>query len=683
MSQVAGKSLGWYWNRLRLMSPSEIAWRAGQRAAQWFEGRGVAPVPAPSLAQFGRPWFNLSPSLSAAQREAVLAEADRLLAGRWRVFALEDAPLGFPPRWNVDPLTGREAPLTHGKRLNYRDEARVGNIKYLWEPSRHLELVTLAQAWRLGGEPRYLEACRTLLESWFDQCPYPLGVHWASSLELAIRLLNWSVAWHLLGGAASPLFEGVNGQALRARWLESVWRHAEFIRGHLSKHSSANNHLLGEFMGLLFAGLTWPCWPQAQSWLERGRRGFEREALKQNAEDGVNREQALYYHHEVADMMLLCGLAAEAGAQGFGEPYWQRLERMLGFIAALRDDGGHWPMIGDADDALMLRLDPSPRFNPYASLLASGARLFGRADFGDAADDAKTAWLLGHDAAPRRAGIAAPTLDFAQGGYWVLRGGPQPVHMVADAGPLGYLSIAAHGHADALAFTLSVAGREMLVDPGTYAYHTEPKWRNYFRSTAAHNTLCVDGQDQSVIGGSFMWLQRAQARLLEIRRDTSGVRWSAEHDGYRRLRDGVLHRREIALDNRDGSIVVTDQLLGCGRHEVALHWHLAEGCEPQVQADGTLLVRHGPVQLQLACSGDAQPVLTLHRGEDDPPLGWISRRFDRKQAIWTARFAAPLTAPARLVTRLVPRVLAVSEHPSEEPLDAVPRQPCIEKESPL
>jgi hypothetical protein len=462
-----------------------------------------------------------------------------------------------------------------------------------------------------------------------------------------------------------------------------VWRHAEFIRGHLSKHSSANNHLLGEYMGLLFAGLTWPCWPQAKSWRERGRSGFEREALKQNAADGVNREQALYYHHEVADMMLLCGLAAEAGGQAFGAPYWQRLERMLGFIAALRDDGGHWPMIGDADDALMLRLDPTPGFDPYASLLASGARLFGRADFEAAAADAKTEWLLGQATAPRRPATEAPSLDFPEGGYWVLRGGPQPVHLVADAGPLGYLSIAAHGHADALAFTLSVAGREMLVDPGTYAYHTEPKWRNYFRSTAAHNTLGVDGQDQSVIGGSFMWLQRARARLLEIRRDASGLRWSAEHDGYRRLRDGVLHRREIALDDSDGSITVTDQLLGRGTHEVTLHWHFAEGCEPQVEADGTLRVRHAEVELLLTCSAHAPPVLTLHRGEDEPPLGWISRRFDRKQPIWTARFAVPLSAPARLVTQLRPRVLAAADPRIKEPLDAALRQPCIEKESPV
>lgn len=75
------------------------------------------------------------------------AEAEALIAERWRVFALDDARLGFPPDWHRDPKTGRQAPRdAFGKAINYRDERLVGDIKYLWEINRHLELVTLAQA---------------------------------------------------------------------------------------------------------------------------------------------------------------------------------------------------------------------------------------------------------------------------------------------------------------------------------------------------------------------------------------------------------------------------------------------------------------------------------------------------------------------------------------------------------
>jgi hypothetical protein len=624
----------------------------GKALASW--QRAPAPVPPARLAEFGRPWCSEWP---ADVDPAVYTQAaDAVLQGRWRVFALHDAQLGFPPRWNVDPLTGTQAPMRVGKRLNYRDERLVGNIKYLWEPSRHLELTTLAQAYRLTGDTRYLEGCRTLLTSWFEQCPYPLGVHWASSLELAIRLLNWATAWHLLGGQHSALFHGPQGQALQARWLESIYRHASFIEGYFSRYSSANNHLLGEYMGLFIAGVTWPCWDVAARWRDKGHQGFEHEALRQTSEDGVNREQAIYYHHEVADMMLICGLFGQGNGVSFSPAYWARLEAMLDFIAALRDRGGHLPMIGDSDDALMVRFDPAADFDPYASLLDTGAALFGRPDLHTGRPgDRKTGWLLG--ARPVRvpaAGGAGGRSAFPEGGYWVLssqRGQPGEVRAVVDAGPLGYLSIAAHGHADALSVALSIDGEEVLIDPGTFAYHTQPAWRNYFRGTSAHNTVRIDGQDQSVIGGNFMWLDKARARCVEHHSDAAGERWVGEHDGYARLADPVVHRRTVELDKRAGCITITDVLTCKGRHGVELHWHLAEGLQPALQPDGGLALQVGGHEVSFRFSGTPSR-LTLHRGEVEPPLGWASRRFDTKTPTWVARCHAEIDGSSSFVCRI-------------------------------
>src|SRR5205823_12200468 len=133
--------------------------------------------------------------------------------------------------------------------------------------------------------------------------------------------------------------------------------------------------------------------------------------------------------------------------------------------------------------------------------------------------DDKSRWLLGDQAAEQFDALpiapAKPVrLAFREGGYYILGrdfGGPREVKALVDAGPLGYLSIAAHGHADALAVTLSVGGEECLVDPGTYSYWQERKWRDYFRGTSAHNTVRIDGLDQSVPGGRFMWLKKAAA----------------------------------------------------------------------------------------------------------------------------------------------------------------------------
>src|SRR5690606_25392334 len=278
--------------------------------------------------------------------------------------------------------TGRQAPLVFGKTLNYRDEQQVGDIKYLWEPSRHAQLVTLAQAWHLSGDERYAQGCATLLTAWFDQCPYPLGVHWTSSLEHAIRLVNWSFAWHLLGGQHSAVFQGEAGERLRERWLENIYLHCRFIDGHRSRHSSANNHLLGELLGLFIAAQTWPWWPRSRRWADESQRELEQQMLLQNAEDGVNREQANWYHHEVADMMLLAGLVARANGRDCTAAYWQRRRGMLDYIASIMDAGGEVPNFGDADDAIISRLDPHAAGNAvYRSLLASGAVVFGSAEF--------------------------------------------------------------------------------------------------------------------------------------------------------------------------------------------------------------------------------------------------------------------------------------------------------------
>ncbi len=653
-------SLAWKVNRLKLMGLPEIAWRVRQllqkKAGKWGFGL-VARVRPPALGRCGPAL--LAGDSAGIDRSALLAAADTILAGRWNVFALRGVELGFPPQWNRDPKTGTLPPMGLGKAIDYRSERVVGDIKYLWEPSRHLELVTLAQAWHVSGEQCYADGARILLQSWFDQCPYPQGVHWTSSLELAVRLLNWAFAWELLGGAASPLFTGADGQRFQRQWLDSIYQHCHFIRGYFSRHSSANNHLFGEYMGLFVASLVWPCWPESARWQAVSKRGLEVEALKQNTADGVNKEQAIYYQHEVMDMMLLCHVVGQAHGVAFVPAYLQRLEKLADFLAALLDAGGHMPMTGDADDAQMVRLAHEAGWSPYRSLLASCALLFGRADFkrkAGALDD-KTRWLFGHAGQQCWDGLVPsgaeqPVTAFPEGGYYLLGqhfGAAGEVRLVVDCAPLGYLSIAAHGHADALAFTLSLGGEEFLIDPGTYAYHTQKAWRDYFRSTAAHNTVCVDHQDQSEIGGNFMWLRKANARLLAHQPCDSEQCFEGEHDGYQRLPDPVIHRRQIKFDTKRNTIVVKDILQCRDTHHVALHWQLAESCRTEIN-DAVVRVLGQRSELQLRCAlGSGAELL---RGSEAPIGGWISRKFDEKTAIDTLRWQGTVHGTTEIVTEL-------------------------------
>jgi hypothetical protein len=637
-------SLKWRVARVRAMSSREIAFRVGRavraRAERW--GLGLAHAPAPVGAS-GKPWLPALPRSFNVGK--FTAAADKVLSGAFHVFAMEHAPLGFPPRWNTDPRTGTTAPLVFGKSLDYRNPRNVGDIKYLWEINRHLELVTLAQAWHLSREERFALGCRALLDSWFQQAPYPFGVNWCSSLEHAIRLTNWSFAWHLLGSDESPLFQGEEGVAFRARWLTSVYQHCHFIAGHLSRHSSANNHLLGEATGLFIAASTWPLWEASARWRADAYEELEREARLQTFADGVNKEQAVWYHHAVADMMLVVGLVARAGDADFGPSYWQRLQSMLEFLASIMDVGGNVPQIGDADDGLLVRFDPGRDFDPFRSLLATGAVLFERPEFKLKAGelDDKTRWLLG-DGAEATFGAIQPreeiTLpvrqEFSQGGYYILGSDfetPQEVRIVADAGPLGYLSIAAHGHADALAFTLSAGGLPILVDPGTFAYHTERRWRDYFRGTSAHNTVRVDGEDQSVPAGNFLWLQHAQATVESFESLPDGVRMVAHHTGYERLADPVRHRRTWIYERKEKRLRITDEIECRGPHGLEWFWHFAPGCGVSVGANTLVARREGVI---LTMTFPSTLASRLQTASEHPPLGWYSSALDRKQPAITA-----------------------------------------------
>ena len=657
----SASGLAWKLNRLRCMTPAEIGHRVVKAASMRVEKLGLVrtTVPAPDLTRRAKPWVDREARVDPAP---YIEAADRIAAGRLDVFALEDVDLGTPPRWNRDPKTGIEAPLEFGKMLDYRNEKLVGDCKYLWEPNRHLQIVTLAQAYCLTKDGKYGDALREQLESWFVACPYLMGPNWSSALEAGLRLINWALAWQLIGGVESDLFSDEPGREFRSRWLTSVYQHAEFVQGHYSLHSSANNHLIGELAGVVTAAIAWPHWDRARQWYSRAHAMLEREALLQNAPDGVNREQAVSYQQWELDLLLLPYLAGRANGRAFGAEYRQRIEAMLEYVASIIDVNGNVPMFGDADDGYVVKLDPRRDFCRFTSLLATGSLLFQRGDFkakARAMDD-KTRWLMGASAdddfaaLPTEGARLPVRCDFPEGGYYILGcefETPREIRLIADAGPLGYREIAAHGHADALSFTLSVAGHEFFVDPGTFAYHTEAQWRHYFRGTAAHNTLRIDGMDQSEPGGNFMWLRKARAECSRWSSDAGSDVFEGWHDGYLGLADPVTHRRRIVLDKAAREVAIEDTLQMEGEHAVELFFHCHEDCSVE-RVEGGVVLRRGAQAVTLKLPSAPRAEVHVLEASTHPIGGWVSRRFDHKSRAPTILWSAQLTGPHVLQSRI-------------------------------
>jgi len=663
VSALQTSRLGWYTRRISRMSPAEIVWRARDQALQaaW-SGRRVSrdqldvATGAPSGV---RTFATVLPGQVAGRvpdhaRKAVLAAADELLDGQWEMFGVVRTDLTRPD-WFRDPVSGTRAPADrYAFRINYRSEATTGNVKQIWELSRLQHLTLLATAWFLSHEEAYARRAADQLQSWWQENPFLSGVHWTSGIEVGIRLISMTWIRRLLDDwpEAAGYFEE-NELAVR-----QIWWHQRYLAAFTSRGSSANNHVIAEAAGQLVASCAFPWFPASGRWRERSARLLEREIVRNTFPSGIGRELASEYQSFVAELGLLA--AVEAAAAGFplSAQAWQRVCAMVDSGAALLDERLRPPRQGDGDEGRAILLD-APAGNPWPSLLAVATGLFGRLDWwprvtADAASSIITAMPGASRVVAGRA--AERPWHFGDAGTTLLRtrGDRDPeIWCRCDGGQHGYLKIAAHAHADALSVEVRYGGVDILADPGTYCYHGEPKWRSYFRSTIAHNTVELNGQNSSAEGGPFLWLRHANASELEVQDIGDAAEWTAEHDGYLPLEPRARHRRCVRLDRASRTIDIVDEIDG-GTHDLRLAMHF--GPEVHAELDGAaraILRWPAAATPGFACLDLPEPLQwSLHRGETDPILGWYSSGFGRRTAAFTLIGCGRSAPETPLTTRL-------------------------------
>jgi hypothetical protein len=619
-------SAGWYLRRLSRMGPREVGGRAvdAVRRRRWRSARPACPSVTGARFTAVLPAGTIA-AIPADAAKRLVAEADRLMYGHAEYFGVVRDDLTDPDWW-YDPKTGRRAPWGYAFDVPYRNEDAVGDIKQIWEPSRHQYLTQLAAAYAITGNERYAERVAEHLRSWWAANAPLRGVHWISGIELGIRLLSWVWIRRLLDGwpGAAGLFED-NPEA-----RNQIWHHQRWLAAFPSRGSSANNHVIAETAGQFAAACAFAWFPSSARWRADALRSLERHLRGNTFDSGLNRELATEYH----GLVLELGLAAVAEADAVGVPVPASLRlvllRMTDALAAIVDSRLRPPRQGDADDGHGLVVDGAGT-DRWASLLATGDAVFGRLAWWPevTGSDVRTP-LLAAFIKPTALSVTRPAsrpAHFPDAGMTILRG-PGEIWCRCDGGPHGFLSIAAHAHADALSVEVRHDGVDVLADPGTYCYHGQPGWRQYFRSTLGHNTLQLDGGDQSVSGGPFLWIRHARSRVLAA--DTSGegvARWCAEHDGYRRS----VHRRRVELTAASREVRVVDEVRGPNR-AVRLAFHLGPAIAVDLAGNRAVLtwIRDGEGR-SAVLDLPGQLSWRAHRGETDPPLGWYSAGFGRKE----------------------------------------------------
>ncbi|MGA7295520.1 MAG: alginate lyase family protein, partial [Terriglobales bacterium] len=531
----------------------------------------------------------------------ILREADEICAHRFRLLGYENLDYGSSNLkeidWHLDRVHGKRAPLDPWFKIPFLDFAVVGDHKVTWELNRHQHLVMLAKAWLLTGNDQYVRELVAQWRSWIKANPYPLGINWGSSLEIAFRSLSWIWVDQLL--AETPAYAD-----LRSDLLPALAFHGRYIERYLSTYFSPNTHLLGEAVALFFLGTLYPQMPRAARWKETGWRIVLEEAERQVRPDGVYFEQSLYYHVYALDFFLYARLLATRNGMQVPRSYDAVLQRMLDVIEALGQAG---PAEGFGDD------DGGRVFNPRRNQteymtdpLALGTLTYGKKLFSAQLTE-EAIWLFGNPAVEvlSQVGSNAPAHSFAfpDGGLYVLADAqPYALTMVVDAGPQG-VGRSGHGHADALSLRLTMDGKRWLVDSGSGVYISkDPTDRDTFRGTGAHNTMRVDGMDQAVADGPFSWTNIPTTETEEWVVGTSFTYFAGSHNGYRRLADPVVHRRQV-LKIAGDLWLVRDIAVGRAEHELEIRWHFAPDLEVQARA--------GLVEISRVSAASSDPRLNL------------------------------------------------------------------------
>jgi hypothetical protein len=559
------------------------------RVDRLYYGKGQNPLTGPQIRTAGSTGhFFFTPAevpsicsllkqVFPSQADHIVLQAEKICRHRFDLLGYEDLDYGEEIDWHCDLVHGERAPRKPWFQVKYLDFAEVGDSKITWELNRHQHFVTLAKAYWLTGEDKFVREIFAQWTHWHKENPYPLGINWASSLEVAFRSLSWIWTFFLL--QECPLFTA----DLRNQWQSALSLSGRHVETYLSTYFSPNTHLLGEALALFFLGTLLPSQRSASRWRRRGWEILEREATKQVRSDGFYFEQSTYYHVYATDIFLHARVLAALNSIPIVPAFDQILQRMLNALLLL-GRAGPPPKIGDDDGGRLFDARRN-RAEQLLDPLATGAVLYRRGDFKFAAGGSReeTLWLLGakgladFDSLPEVEPSALSTA-LPDSGIYLMADEQSPQQMLINLGPPEPKK-GGHAHADALSICVVQNGCNLLLDPGTFEYVGDSGERARLRGTGAHNTMQVDGRDQADPAGPFSWKTSPQVRVDHWITGKSFDLFRGSHDGYSSLPSPVIHRRSVF--HRKGKFwLVRDLAEGEGSHQLDIAWHLGPTMSP-------------------------------------------------------------------------------------------------------
>jgi hypothetical protein len=547
--------------------------------------------------------------------------------------------------WHLDISSNKTFPLIYSKDINIRTE-KYGSAKFVWEINRMLFLPWICLNYRISGNSRYLKLFQNIINSWAKQNPYLLGINWNSNIEINIRLINWAFCWEILDAYSLIKKNPEFNKFVFEKWLPQIYLHCKYSYSNPSKFSSANNHLICEYAGLFIATSLWK-FKQSVKWNNYAKSGLEREIHKQHSENGVNKEEAAEYIQFITDFFLISYLVGIKSNNPLSEKYNQKLKKIIYYIYEMLDSKGNFPQYGDEDDGKVILLSADSNFNNFKSILTTGAIIYADPLLKSKSDgfDLKNTLLLAKEGQKlfdslKNVPVKIKTTLYEKEGHFIMKEkkNNREIYIHFNAAPTGYLSTAAHGHADALSFIMHLNGKPFFIDSGTYTYHTHPEWRKYFTGTISHNTIRINREDQALYVGPTLWLNHYRTTLIKSYTNETTDQIIACHNGYKKI--GVMHQRELTFNKEKGIIYLNDNIIITRRRkffiEMLFHLHPSVNIK---SIEKNIIKLYDNTGNEVLFKSDKILNMNVIKGKLQPILGWYSPLFYQKTPTHTIYYS--------------------------------------------
>ncbi len=610
-------------------------------------------------------------NVAAAQR-ALLAHYQKRITPRWPAFPYRPSYMPY----NVYELTPtalheqaeavvaqrftcfNRPPITFSGRVNWRhDPTTDPKARWARELNRFGWLAPLAVAYQQSGDERYAQTFVRLLQDWITKNPPPAQRDekdpiW-TLMNVGMRALQWTAAFALF--TRSPAFT----DAAKLLFLRAIDDHARF----LALYKTHANHLLRESLGLAALGIYYPEFREAEQWRTTAFARLATAVQEQVNVDGSHYEVSTGYQWlAIEEFAAMDELIYGNGYALPGVDLPHTLEKMHHLLAHLIRPDGTLPEINDgslgAPDLL-------------ANELVKAGQRFVRSDL----------LFIGS-----RGALGAPPVEtsvaFANAGFYVMRSdwSSDARYLLLDAGPYGGL----HGHEDKLSIELYAYGQPWIVDAGSYTYNHIDPWRRYFVSSAAHNTVLVDGLSQ---------VRRWQKKVIRPEvGTTANATWHSGADldyvkahyadGYGDFHldrpkaatviDDVRHTRHLCFVKPDYWVIV-DALHATAPHTYHALFHAHPAVTVSAIGDNGVLLAATPKAAYVTClPADSTVKMQLVRGSEAPRQGWYSAAYGQKEPATTICLEQQSAAQTPTITYLTTLLYPSQTAPDQRTLSITP-----------